>query len=82
MAEVPAANATTSPAAVSPKTVRTAVIASAIGNATEWYDYGVFTSGAIATAIGTVFFPSGGDARVPMEQVGMPGAAQELAGAK
>ncbi|WAL65935.1 MFS transporter [Amycolatopsis cynarae] len=28
-----------------------------MGNATEWYDYGVFTSGAIATTIGTVFFP-------------------------
>jgi MFS transporter, MHS family, proline/betaine transporter len=41
-------------------TVRRAVLASAMGNATEWYDYGVFTSGAIATAIGTVFFPGGG----------------------
>jgi MFS transporter, MHS family, proline/betaine transporter len=47
---------------VSPKTVRTAVLGSAIGNATEWYDYGVFTSGVIATAIGTLFFPVGGDA--------------------
>ena len=47
---------------VSPKTVRTAVLGSAIGNATEWYDYGVFTSGAIATTIGTLFFPRGGDA--------------------
>ena len=62
MAAAPAANATDSSAAVSPKTVRTAVVASAIGNATEWYDYGVFTSGAIATTIGTIFFPSGGDA--------------------
>ena len=33
-----------------------------MGNATEWYDYGVFTSGAIATAIGTVFFPGEGNA--------------------
>ncbi|TVT06835.1 MFS transporter [Amycolatopsis bartoniae] len=44
------------------RTVRRAVIASAMGNATEWYDYGVFTSGAIATAIGTVFFPGEGNA--------------------
>jgi MHS family proline/betaine transporter-like MFS transporter len=33
-----------------------------MGNATEWYDYGVFTSGAIATAIGTIFFPGEGNA--------------------
>ncbi|HEY3503661.1 MAG TPA: MFS transporter [Actinocatenispora sp.] len=33
-----------------------------MGNATEWYDYGVFTSGVIAAAIGTVFFPGGGNA--------------------
>ncbi|WP_431873892.1 MFS transporter [Amycolatopsis sacchari] len=44
------------------RTVKRAVIASAMGNATEWYDYGVFTSGAIATAIGTVFFPGEGNA--------------------
>ncbi|TVT22712.1 MFS transporter [Amycolatopsis acidiphila] len=45
-----------------PRTVKRAVIASAMGNATEWYDYGVFTSGAIATSIGTVFFPGEGNA--------------------
>jgi MHS family proline/betaine transporter-like MFS transporter len=56
------AEATAAKPSVSPKTVRTAVFASAIGNATEWYDYGVFTSGAIATTIGTLFFPHGGDA--------------------
>lgn len=49
---------------VSPKTVRTAVLGSAIGNATEWYDYGVFTSGAIATSIGTLFFPRGSGSAV------------------
>ncbi|MFD9895074.1 MFS transporter [Amycolatopsis sp. NPDC059027] len=47
---------------VDQRTVRRAVIASAMGNATEWYDYGVFTSGAIATSIGTVFFPGEGNA--------------------
>ena len=58
-----ATGATATPA-ISEKAVRTAVVASAIGNATEWYDYGVFTSGAIATTIGTVFFPSGGGSAV------------------
>lgn len=47
---------------VDEKTVKRAVIASAMGNATEWYDYGVFTSGAIAASIGTVFFPGEGNA--------------------
>lgn len=45
-----------------PGTVKRAVVASAMGNATEWFDYGVFTSGAIAASIGTVFFPGGGTA--------------------
>lgn len=49
---------------VDPRTVKRAVIASAMGNATEWFDYGVFTSGAIATSIGTVFFPGGGSTAV------------------
>ncbi|WP_027928159.1 MFS transporter [Amycolatopsis benzoatilytica] len=47
---------------VDQRTVKRAVIASAMGNATEWYDYGVFTSGAIATSIGTLFFPGEGNA--------------------
>ena len=47
---------------VDPSTVRKAVLASAMGNATEWYDYGVFTSGIIAASIGTVFFPGHGNA--------------------
>lgn len=38
-------------------TVRKAVIASAMGNAMEWYDYGVFTAGAVTSVIGSVFFP-------------------------
>ncbi|WP_279581909.1 hypothetical protein [Fodinicola feengrottensis] len=37
--------------------VRRAVFASAIGNAVEWYDYGVFTAGAITGVVGTIFFP-------------------------
>jgi MHS family proline/betaine transporter-like MFS transporter len=49
---------------VDPRTVKRAVLASAMGNATEWFDYGVFTSGAIATSIGTVFFPGGGSTAV------------------
>lgn len=49
---------------VDPRTVKRAVLASAMGNATEWFDYGVFTSGAIAMSIGTVFFPGGGGTAV------------------
>lgn len=45
---------------VDERTVKRAVLASAMGNATEWYDYGVFTSGAIAGVIGSVFFPGEG----------------------
>jgi MHS family proline/betaine transporter-like MFS transporter len=53
---------TTAKPDVDQRTVKRAVLASAMGNATEWYDYGVFTSGAIATSIGTVFFPGEGNA--------------------
>jgi MHS family proline/betaine transporter-like MFS transporter len=42
---------------VSERTVRRAVIASAMGNATEWFDYSVFTSGLVLTAISGGFFP-------------------------
>lgn len=56
--------ATQQPEEIDARTVRRAVLASAMGNATEWFDYGVFTSGAIATSIGTVFFPGGGSAAV------------------
>lgn len=45
--------------APSSSTVRRAVTASAMGNAVEWYDYGVFTSGTVTTAIGAQFFPGG-----------------------
>ena len=37
-------------------TVRRAVAASAIGNATEWFDYGVYAYTAVY--IGQAFFPS------------------------
>jgi MHS family proline/betaine transporter-like MFS transporter len=43
-------------------TVRRAVAAAAMGNAMEWYDYGVFTAGAITTTIGAQFFPGTGNA--------------------
>ncbi|MEC3975443.1 MFS transporter [Amycolatopsis sp. H20-H5] len=54
-------DAATGTPAVDEKTVKRAVLASAMGNATEWYDYGVFTSGAIALSIGSVFFPGEGN---------------------
>jgi MHS family proline/betaine transporter-like MFS transporter len=39
-----------------PKTIRRAIAASAIGNATEWFDYGVYAYAAVY--IGETFFPS------------------------
>ena len=44
--------------------VRRAVAAAAMGNAMEWYDYGVFTAGAITATIGSQFFPGSGNAAV------------------
>src|SRR5690606_34523500 len=40
---------------VSPGVLRRAVAASAMGNATEWFDYGVYAY--VATEIGANFFP-------------------------
>ncbi|RFS81999.1 MFS transporter [Actinomadura spongiicola] len=37
--------------------VHRAVIASAIGNCVEWFDFGVFSAGVMTAIIGTVFFP-------------------------
>nr|WP_203596985.1 MFS transporter [Actinomadura bangladeshensis] len=39
--------------------VHKAVIASAIGNCVEWFDFGVFSAGIMTAIIGTVFFPEG-----------------------
>ena len=44
--------------------VRRAVAASAMGNAMEWYDYGVFTAGAMTATIGAQFFPGHGNAAI------------------
>ncbi|WP_246178269.1 MFS transporter [Actinomadura decatromicini] len=38
--------------------VHRAVIASAIGNCVEWFDFGVFSAGVMTAIIGTVFFPA------------------------
>ncbi|HEV7935885.1 MAG TPA: MFS transporter [Actinomadura sp.] len=38
-------------------TVRRAVVASAMGNCIEWFDFGVFSAGVMTMIIGTVFFP-------------------------
>ncbi|MGB6246592.1 MFS transporter [Gordonia sp. (in: high G+C Gram-positive bacteria)] len=46
---------TLTPAAVPPSTIRKAIAASAIGNATEWYDYGVYA--ATTTYLTQAFFP-------------------------
>jgi MFS transporter, MHS family, proline/betaine transporter len=39
-------------------TVRRAVAASAMGNCIEWFDFGVYSAGAITATIGKVFFPT------------------------
>jgi MHS family proline/betaine transporter-like MFS transporter len=38
--------------------VRRAVAASAMGNCIEWFDFGVYTAGAITATVGRVFFPT------------------------
>jgi len=43
---------------VDPKTLRKAITGSAVGNATEWYDYGVYAY--VATEIADNFFPNSG----------------------
>ncbi|MFI6580175.1 glycine betaine/L-proline transporter ProP [Embleya sp. NPDC050493] len=45
---------------VDAKTVDTAVRATMLGNAMEWYDFGIYAY--MAVTIGKVFFPSGNDA--------------------
>jgi MHS family proline/betaine transporter-like MFS transporter len=39
-------------------TVRRAVAASAMGNCIEWFDFGVYSAGAVTSIIGRVFFPT------------------------
>ena len=52
-------NSAAAPREVDLATVRRAVAGSAMGNAVEWYDYGVFTSGALVSTIGNQFYPGG-----------------------
>ncbi len=39
------------------RTSRRAIVAACVGNAAEWYDFAIY--GALATIIGTVYFPTG-----------------------
>src|SRR5437879_2483780 len=39
-------------------TVRRAVAASAMGNCIEWFDFGVYSAGAITATIGRLYFPT------------------------
>jgi MHS family proline/betaine transporter-like MFS transporter len=39
-------------------TVRRAVAASAMGNCIEWFDFGVYSAGAITATVGRLFFPT------------------------
>jgi MHS family proline/betaine transporter-like MFS transporter len=46
-----------------PALVRRAVKAAALGNAMEWFDFGVYSY--IAVTLGKVFFPSGNPTALP-----------------
>lgn len=50
-----ASGGVTTPPEVHPAVLRRAVVASMLGNATEWYDYGVYSY--VAVEIGKNFFP-------------------------
>lgn len=52
----PGSSATSPPATERPQTLRRAIGASAMGNATEWFDYGVYAYAAVY--IQQVFFPA------------------------
>ncbi|MFC9969956.1 MFS transporter [Spirillospora sp. NPDC127200] len=56
-------------------TVRKAVIASAMGNCIEWFDFGVFSAGVMTAIIGTVFFPAGDDGGAVLRSFAMIAAA-------
>ncbi|MFF0696395.1 glycine betaine/L-proline transporter ProP [Streptomyces tendae] len=53
----PVPRAAGAPTATDPALVRSAVKAAALGNAMEWFDFGVYSY--IAVTLGKVFFPSG-----------------------
>lgn len=52
----PPAHPRPAPPETDPATMRRAVTAAMIGNATEWYDYAIY--GYLAVTLGAVFFPS------------------------
>ncbi|MFG3337975.1 glycine betaine/L-proline transporter ProP [Streptomyces tendae] len=56
-APAPVPRAAGAPTATDPALVRRAVKAAALGNAMEWFDFGVYSY--IAVTLGKVFFPSG-----------------------
>ena len=58
MAEAPASTAGAAGREVDPRTLRKAITGSAVGNATEWYDYGVYAY--VAVEIADNFFPESG----------------------
>ncbi|MDL4775519.1 MULTISPECIES: MFS transporter [Thermomonosporaceae] len=55
----PPAGAPAGPRGPDESAVRKAVLASAMGNCIEWFDFGVFSAGVMTSIIGTVFFPPG-----------------------
>jgi MHS family proline/betaine transporter-like MFS transporter len=57
------------------RTVYRAVVASAMGNCIEWFDFGVFTAGVMTNIIGTVFFPESGGGAATLRSFALIAAA-------
>ncbi|MFI0404572.1 MFS transporter [Actinomadura sp. 3N508] len=58
-----------------PSAVHKAVVASAIGNCVEWFDFGVFSAGVMTAIIGTVFFPEGASGSASLRSFALIAAA-------
>ncbi|MCW2897934.1 MAG: transporter [Streptosporangiaceae bacterium] len=56
-------------------TVRRAVVASAMGNCIEWFDFGVFSAGVMTMIIGTVFFPEDSSGSATLKSFALIAAA-------
>ncbi|MCP9953781.1 MFS transporter [Actinomadura madurae] len=59
----------------SEQAVHKAVIASAMGNCIEWFDFGVFSAGVMTAIIGTVFFPEGASGSASLRSFALIAAA-------
>ena len=65
------------PTVTDPALVKRAVKAAALGNAMEWFDFGVYSY--IAVTLGKVFFPTGNaTAQLVLENAGALAKAREM----